>query len=87
MGRTEEEKEQDRGIHRLFYGPTWKDTIMLEAQLRGARGVLMGVIEDRFGPVPQEIRTRIESIKSMDRMLRLARRSVTAKSLKGLRLG
>jgi hypothetical protein len=44
MGKTEEEKEQDRGI-------------------------------------------RIESIKSMDRMLRLARRLVTAKSLKGLRLG
>jgi hypothetical protein len=87
MTKKEEAREQARGIRALLFGPSWADKMMLEGQARGARTVVMTLIEDRFGPVPQEIRSRIESIQSMDRLQRIARKTVTAKSLKGLRLG
>jgi hypothetical protein len=61
--------------------------MMLEGERRGIREVLFDDLEERFGPVPEEIRSRIESIQSVDRLKRLIRRARTAKSLNGLRLG
>lgn len=87
MTKREEAKAQARGIRALLYGPTWADKIMLEEKARGAQSIVMVLIEERFGPVPEEIKSRVESIQSMDRLKRLVRKTATAKSLKGLRLG
>lgn len=67
----------------MLYRVTWEDKMMGE----GARRVLLEVLEERFGPVPDDVRQRVERIRSMERLARLARKAVTAKSLKSLRLG
>jgi hypothetical protein len=87
MTKKEEAREQARGIRALLHGPSWADKMMIEGERRGIRGVLFDQLEERFGPLPQEIRSHIESIESVDRLRRLTRRARTAKSLKGLRLG
>ncbi|HEY0558428.1 MAG TPA: hypothetical protein VGG20_29525 [Thermoanaerobaculia bacterium] len=71
----------------MLYRMSWKDEMLLEGERRGIRRVLCDQIEDRFGPVPDEIRSRIETIRSLDRLQRLARKLPSAKSLKSLRLG
>jgi len=71
----------------LLYRLSWADKMMMEGERRGIRGVLCDQLEERFGPVPEEIRSRIQSIESVDRLKRLARKVPTAKSLKSLRLG
>lgn len=71
----------------LLYKVSWADKMMLEGERRGIRDILFADIEERFGSVPEEIRSRIESIQSVDRLKRLIRRARTAKSLRGLRLG
>lgn len=77
--------ERGRG-KTMLYKITWADKMMLEGERQGARKVLLSMIEQRFGGVPDEIRHRIEEIRSLDRLQRLARRVLTAKSLRGLRL-
>jgi hypothetical protein len=66
---------------------TWTDRVEIEGEKKGARHVLLLLLEDKFGPVPDEIRQRVEKIRSLDRLARLARRTLTARSLKGMRLG
>jgi hypothetical protein len=67
----------------LLYIETWEDRV----EARGARKVLMSLLEERFGALPEEVRTRVEKIRSLERLSRLAQKALTAKSLKSLRLG
>jgi hypothetical protein len=67
----------------LLYIETWEDRM----QAQGARKVVLSLLEERFGAVPEEVRNRLEKIRSIDRLTRLAQKAVTAKSLKSLRLG
>lgn len=55
--------------------------------LRAMREVLLSQLEQRFGPLPETIRERVESISSLNRLTRLGRRVLTARSLASLRLG
>jgi hypothetical protein len=71
----------------MLYRLSWKDEMMIEGQRQGIRDVLLEQMEQRFGPVPDDIRSRVEEIHSIDRLKRLARKVLIAKSLKGLRLG
>jgi hypothetical protein len=71
----------------MLYRLSWKDEMLLEGERRGIRRVLCDQIEERFGPLPDEVRSRIESIQSLERLQRLARKLATAKSRKSLRLG
>jgi hypothetical protein len=66
---------------------TWTDRILWEGERQGARMVLLGVLEQRFGPLPEKVRQRIEKIRSVERLAVIAQKAVTAKSLKSLRLG
>ena len=66
---------------------TWTDRLLFEGGRQGARQVLLGVLEERFGPLPDKARQRIEKIRSIERLTLLAQKAVTAKSLKSLRLG
>ncbi len=58
----------------------------LQEGLRAVRKILLSLLEERFGPVPEAIRQRVESIPSLDRLTRLSRRALTARSLSALRL-
>lgn len=71
----------------MLYRMSWKDEMLLEGRTQGARETLLFLLEKRFGSVPDSIRSRIDSIRSLDRLNRLAYKAATAKTLKGLRLG
>ena len=58
----------------------------LEEGLRAVREILLSLLEQRFGPVPEGIRQRVEAISSLDRLTRLSRRALNARSLSALRL-
>ncbi len=79
-------RTQTMGVF-LLYKVSWADKMRLEGHRQGICDVLFDDLEERFGPVPEEIRSRIESIQSVDRLKRLIRKARTAKTLKGLRLG
>ena len=66
---------------------TWTDRVEIEGEKKGARKVLLHQLEQRFGPIPEDIRQRVEKIRSLDRLTRLASRVLTARSLKEMRLG
>jgi hypothetical protein len=53
---------------------------------KGMQKVLLSLLEQRFGPLPEETRTRVEAIASLDRLTRLSERVLTARSLASLRL-
>jgi hypothetical protein len=59
----------------------------LEEGLQALRKVLLGLLEQRFGPLPDQTRQRVEAICSLDRLTRLSERALTARSLAALRLG
>lgn len=67
----------------LLFRMSWADKMKLE----GVREVLLGMMEERFGSVPAEMRRRVEEIQSVERLKRLCSKVWTAKTLKGLRLG
>jgi len=67
----------------LLYIETWEDRM----KAQGARKVVLGLLEERFGAVPEEVRNRLEKVRSVDRLTRLAQKAANAKSLKSLRLG
>jgi hypothetical protein len=55
--------------------------------LQALREVLLSLLEQRFGPLPEETRARVDAISSLERLTRLATRVLTARSLAALRLG
>ncbi|HZF13843.1 MAG TPA: hypothetical protein VFE33_34045 [Thermoanaerobaculia bacterium] len=59
----------------------------LQQGLRALRKVVLSLLEQRFGPLPEETRAQVEAISSLDRLTRLSKRVLTARSLAGLRLG
>ncbi len=71
----------------LLYKVSWADKMRLEGRRQGAQDMLLHLLEERFGPVPEEVRSRVESIQSLERLKRLFSKALIAKSLKGLRLG
>ncbi|HZF12479.1 MAG TPA: hypothetical protein VFE33_27125 [Thermoanaerobaculia bacterium] len=58
----------------------------LQECLRLVRKILLGQLEQRFGPLSTETRARVEAISSLDRLTRLSERALTARSLAALRL-
>jgi flagellar biosynthesis/type III secretory pathway protein FliH len=57
-----------------------------EGLKQGARQVLLDLLGKRFGPLPQEVRQRVEGIASMDRLSSLAQRALSARSLEEMEL-
>jgi hypothetical protein len=58
----------------------------MEKGLRALKRVLLSLLEERFGPLPDETRERVEAISSLERLTRLSQRVLTARSLAALRL-
>jgi len=59
----------------------------LQERLRAMREALLSLLEQRFGPLPETTRERVEAISSLERLTQLVRRVLTARSLAALRLG
>jgi hypothetical protein len=58
-----------------------------EKTVRALRPLLLDLLAERFGPLPEPVRRRIEEIDSVERLTRLARLGLTAGSLEEMGLG
>ncbi|HEV7515358.1 MAG TPA: hypothetical protein VGR07_03580 [Thermoanaerobaculia bacterium] len=72
---------------------TWSERIAaqgreegLQEGLRALRKVLLSLLEQRFGPLPDEARARVEAISSLERLTRLSERALTARTFAALKL-
>lgn len=69
---------------------TWSERLRAEGAREGERralqGVLVRLLEKRFGPVPQKALKKVESLKSVPRLNDLVERVVTASTLEELGL-
>jgi len=54
--------------------------------VRSLQQVLLFQLEQRFGPLPERVRSQVEAIDSLRRLTRLAERVLTVGSLRELRL-
>ncbi|HEY2289099.1 MAG TPA: Rpn family recombination-promoting nuclease/putative transposase [Thermoanaerobaculia bacterium] len=62
----------------------WRKKYRKEDLQEGMRQILLQLLERRFGPLPEEKRSRVEAITSPARLKRLADKILTAKSLQEL---
>lgn len=58
-----------------------------EKAVRALRPLLLELLGERFGPLPEHVRSHVEAIDSVERLTRLARLALTAKSLEEIGLG
>lgn len=58
----------------------------LQEGARSLRQVLLSVLDQRFGPLPEIVHRQVEAISSLRRLTRLAEQALTANSLRELRL-
>ena len=65
---------------------TWSERLVAEGERKALKGVLVRLLEKRFGPVPQRALKKVESLKSVPRLNELVERVVTASSLEELGL-
>ena len=68
---------------------TWSERMEekgIEKGMQAMRRVLLSLLEQRFGPLPESTRQRVEAITSLDRLTRLCERVFAARSLATLRL-
>lgn len=65
---------------------TWSERLQVEGERRALKGVLLRLLEKRFGPVPKKALRKVESYKSISRLNELVDRVLTASSLEELGL-
>jgi hypothetical protein len=58
----------------------------LQDGLKALREVVLSQLEQRFGPLPEEVRERVEAISSLQRLTRLGQQLLTAPALGSLKL-
>lgn len=58
----------------------WEQKIRREGELEMQK-LILDMLRDRFGPVPQAVRQRVKEISSLPELRKLARRVPTASSL------
>jgi hypothetical protein len=61
---------------------TWAEKM----EVKGAREMLLVQLGQRFGPLPENVRKRVEEIVSLERLNRLAKRILVARSLEEMGL-
>jgi predicted transposase YdaD len=59
---------------------------MIQGTQKGARQLLLHQLGKRFGPLPENVRRRVETITSLDRLTELAERVLSARSLEDMGL-
>lgn len=58
----------------------------LEGRTQGAHLLLLHLLGKRFGPLPEDVRQRVETITSLNRLTKLAERVHSAHSLEEMGL-
>ena len=59
---------------------------LVQGAQRGARQLLLHLLGKRFGPLPENVRRRVEAITSLDLLTELAERVLSAHSLEEMGL-
>ena len=77
--------EENREVHTMAM--TWAERMIAQGREQGARQVVLHLLDERFGSVPDRVRRQIEEIESVDRLIRLAGDVVRARSLDETGLG
>ena len=57
-----------------------------EGEAKGVREILLLLLAERFGPLPEGARRQVEEISSLQRLTQLAKRVLTAHSLEEMGL-
>jgi len=69
---------------------TWSEKLeakgRVEGEAKGVREILLLLLAERFGPLPEGARRRVEEISSLQRLTQLAKRVLTAHSLEEMGL-
>lgn len=65
---------------------TWADRMEARGELQGARQILVGLLEKRFGAPRSFLERRLEELESLDDLQRLSERLLEAKTLEELGL-
>ena len=72
---------------------TWAERLEAKGREEGLqqgfmamRDLLLSLLEQRFGPLPEDVRERVEAISSLKRLTQLGQRVLTARSLESLKL-
>lgn len=76
--------ESDREVHEMRM--TWADRMEAKGRQEALRSVLLYQLGQRFGPLPERVRRRIETIRSMERLTRLTEQVLVARSLDEMEL-
>jgi hypothetical protein len=74
-----QERKEERAVWM-----TWSEKLKAEGQKEGMRQVLLMLLDQRFGPLPDKIRQKVESTTSTQRLTRIAGKVLTAGSLREL---
>jgi|GEM_PF-2869852 hypothetical protein len=65
---------------------TWSETQRAEGRTQGFHQILLLLLAEKFGPLPEKVRQQIEAINSPNRLNKLAVRVLSAHSLEELGL-
>ncbi len=65
---------------------TWSEKLEAKGEAKGAREILLSLLAERFGPLPEGARRQVEEIGSLQRLTKLAKRVLTAHSLEEMGL-
>ncbi len=73
-------RKENREVHTMAM--TWSEKL----EANGVRKILLLLLAERFGPLPEGARRQVEEISSLQRLTRLAKRVLTAHSLEEMGL-
>jgi hypothetical protein len=59
---------------------TWSETQRAVGQAQGVRHILLHQLAYQYGPLPKKVRQQVEAISSLDRLMELADRLLSAQS-------
>jgi hypothetical protein len=74
---------ETRRARTMLYRMSWADQMKRD----GALVILQDLMEERFGSIPEDIKLRLGRIRSIERLSRLSRKVLKAKSFQDLGLG
>ena len=63
---------------------TWSERMMEQGERAGMHKLLLHLLAQRFGPLPDAVRGQVEAITSTRRLTSLAGKVLTARSLRDL---
>lgn len=65
---------------------TWSEKLEARGEAKGGREILLSLLAERFGPLPEGALRQVEEISSLKRLTKLAKRVLTAHSLEEMGL-